>query len=113
MTPHEWHEAMEAASKVVEDMPCHWTPEQCAASLRRLPFLQAQPSPPVQEAWISVDERLPEDEEEVLAHGKDCVSIGAWIDGRWEDQNGWTFDPLSISHWMPLPAAPTNRSTEP
>lgn len=55
--------------------------------------------------WISVEERLPEEEEAVLAF---CTNTGtvkvAWIiEGVWWT---WDFYGFCISHWMPLPAPP-------
>jgi len=56
--------------------------------------------------WISVEERLPEDEQWLLVwgHGQKIPTMmfresGAWIDDQFEFHT-------TITHWMPLPAPP-------
>jgi hypothetical protein len=54
--------------------------------------------------WIPVEERLPEDNEDVLFY---CNKYGigtGWIDrGKW-----WSaiLGGLVVTHWMPLPVSP-------
>ena len=75
--------------------------------------------------WISVDDRLPEDEQEVLviSHGWDgrLVYIGShkrveaqksWLTGITNKSSewllwGWSYlkEPM-VTHWMPLPEPP-------
>ena len=75
--------------------------------------------------WISVNDRLPDDEQEVLviAHGWDgrLVYVGShkrveaqksWITGITNKSSewllwGWSYlkEPI-VTHWMPLPPAP-------
>ncbi len=57
--------------------------------------------------WIPVSERLPDDRQIVLAwRGK--VVFGYCRDGQWIDTlYGWAI-PDGPSHWMPLPAPPTD-----
>lgn len=55
--------------------------------------------------WISVEERLPEDDGFVLL----CTSKGAIIKGHYEHKHGrWSGlnNRLNVTHWMPLPEAP-------
>ena len=64
--------------------------------------------------WISVTERLPEmlDEDGCIAdvlgffpEYPPSIAIVWWNGSRWEDTEGFTKAP---SHWMPLPAPPTD-----
>lgn len=57
--------------------------------------------------WISVKERLPEVEANVLAYiGYGCIVV-CWLtyDGYWQGP-ARIFDKGEVTHWMPLPAAP-------
>ena len=60
--------------------------------------------------WISVEERLPEDKEIVLAYISElCLIIRARrIGGDWfrTDRDLFTLSCYTVSHWMPLPAPP-------
>ena len=64
-------------------------------------------------SWISVEDRLPEDEQEVLyyrcayfAYGFYKAS-GSWIDLTMRDRDGEPHEYYSgVTHWLPLPAPP-------
>ena len=67
------------------------------------------------QAWVSVDERLPNDEDEGVIvwtnNGSDCKFYNYDI-GFYHEKNGWLLstewehgDP-TITHWMPLPPPP-------
>jgi hypothetical protein len=68
------------------------------------------------EGWVSVADRLPEPDEPVLAHNGKWTGVGAWCSGEhleeiehWQDEHR-EFIELNgpaVTHWMPLPAAPT------
>lgn len=50
--------------------------------------------------WISVEERLPEEEDlYIVSNGKE-TSVAYWVEDAWD-----SFGDV-ITHWMPLPAAP-------
>lgn len=58
--------------------------------------------------WISVDDRLPKEKQDVLAYRgriQDCVTVTSlgedwmYVTGEWVPE-GW------ITHWMPLPEPP-------
>jgi hypothetical protein len=59
--------------------------------------------------WISVEERLPEENTEVMMvlFGKVCIGDYLWS-GSFESQSGsvWHAGDGQITHWMPLPDAP-------
>lgn len=64
-----------------------------------------------QTEWISVNDRLPENAETVLAHCKD----GGMFVGRYMSNGDWQIWTAmkstrivrrTITHWMPLPTAP-------
>lgn len=57
--------------------------------------------------WISVEDRLPEDDEMYLVYTTEhtCAVYRYWGDGEWETE--WGEDAShNITHWMPLPVAP-------
>lgn len=73
--------------------------------------------------WISVNEKLPDNDEVVLVYNpEDGISIGEFdldsLHGYWEDDktytvtnSGWETDyhwapHMSPTHWMPLPEEP-------
>lgn len=67
--------------------------------------------------WISVEERLPELDTEVLCFMDECIEVGKLVDRRaFEERNSvclnpiWHFcdciDDLGVTHWMPLPEPP-------
>ena len=55
--------------------------------------------------WISVDDRLPGDEEAVIiCTNKNFVYAGELIGDTWFlDNDSWT---ATVTHWMPLPKPP-------
>lgn len=58
--------------------------------------------------WISVGDRDPVNESDVLINSPERdphVLQGYYTDGKW-----WTYDHIVVlvTHWMPLPEAPTN-----
>jgi hypothetical protein len=58
--------------------------------------------------WIPVAERLPPDRTVVLAWSGKRVAFGYISDGNWIDTlYGWVI-PNGPTHWMPLPAPPTD-----
>lgn len=68
---------------------------------------QAKQSP-----WISVEERLPEPDKEVLLYVKNSIRhyVIGWMrrnkgynKGMWALRNGWVED-KDITHWMPIPS---------
>ena len=67
------------------------------------------------QAWVSVDERLPNDEDEGVIvwtnNGSDCKFYNYDI-GFYHEKNGWLLstewehgDP-TVTYWMPLPPPP-------
>jgi len=84
-------------------------PDWAHSRIKRCEELEAQ------QQWVSVEERLPEENEHVIASCGDypntpvCASI--LIEGRWFDQDvvesGGEWPELHlVTHWMPLPAPP-------
>ena len=56
--------------------------------------------------WISVKDKLPDTENEVLTcrGHKNLIQVELyWGDGDWSDD---TCDSIDVTHWMPLPEAP-------
>ena len=65
-----------------------------------------------QSPWISVKERLPEPNKEVLLYDKNSIRhyVIGWLrrdkgynKGMWALSNGWVED-KDITHWMPIPS---------
>lgn len=63
-----------------------------------------------QSPWISVNERLPEPNKEVLLYDKNSIRhyVIGWLrrdkgynEGMWRLSNGWVED-KGITHWMPI-----------
>ena len=63
-----------------------------------------------QPPWISVKERLPEPNKEVLLYDKNSIRhyVIGWLrrdkgynEGMWRLSNGWVED-KGITHWMPI-----------
>lgn len=85
---------------------------------KRIAELEA--SQPVAPEWISVSDRLPENEDYVLAADsydkylnnpprQQVACFGDWFgDGEttWDDGDGNDLILNQVTHWMPLPAAP-------
>jgi hypothetical protein len=74
------------------------------AALRELQELRSQST------WIVVEERLPEDERDVLVIASGQPMYIGWmkIGGEWRIRGGsssWA-NTLNVTHWRPLPAAP-------
>jgi hypothetical protein len=89
--------------------PCHACEShdmcsRCELTLRRDGALRT-------DKWISVEERLPDTQQEVLTYSE-CNGVrSACLIGAKDDIKMWYLyksDKLSISvtHWMPLPEAP-------
>ena len=61
--------------------------------------------------WISVKDRLPENNQWALCFMKDksfgTFRVFQWnyVDWRWNDGNEW-FDEKDVTHWMPIPRPP-------
>jgi hypothetical protein len=63
--------------------------------------------------WISVSEKLPEEDEDVVVFTDEQGERGIHVasvdeDGIWcpSHGDGWMFP--TVTHWMPLPAPPTD-----
>ena len=84
--------------------------EQVLYDIQHVPTL----TPPNE--WVSVDERLPEPGERVLA--TDCGFVGEFYinkRGKWQRYNvncSELLMALDILYWMPLPAPPDRRPPE-
>lgn len=59
--------------------------------------------------WIPVTERLPEPDTNVLVKSGSFVSVWSLRedDVYWEDEYSYFHDMCEVTHWMPLPSAPT------
>jgi hypothetical protein len=60
-------------------------------------------------AWISVEERLPDDGDSVLIFHKSGDMFTAWYrtwNEDWCDYNGFLVGEDEVTHWQPLPEPP-------
>ena len=89
--------------------------EKCCFSLDGCDYFEAALTPPNE--WVSVEERLPEvylDEEDIGIPFLVCgpytkYPFRAFFAGTfWHD----CFEPVEVTHWMPLPAPPDRRPPE-
>lgn len=55
--------------------------------------------------WISVKERLPENEDDVLVYFEDGDITIAFYDGDWT-KDGFSKIMREVTHWQPLPQSP-------
>ena len=59
--------------------------------------------------WISVDDRLPKNSDNVLVcHNNGLVTTNAWLGSNWWFNN----ERNQITHWMPLPEPPEVRRND-
>lgn len=65
--------------------------------------------------WISVEDRLPKKDQEILiyrGHHSGLINVYTYMgNNEWEDDYGYwgRTDDEGITHWMPLPAPPTEK----
>lgn len=61
-------------------------------------------------AWVSVNDRLPEPETDVLCAGTFGVPlfVAALFDGNWESFIDGGEKAREVTHWQPLPEAPND-----
>ena len=59
-------------------------------------------------SWISVDDRLPDDDRDVLVFDDGFFLTGGYNkkEKRWEASWDWCESIHSVTHWMPLPEPP-------
>ena len=58
---------------------------------------------PRQREWIPCDERLPEENKEVLISFEWGIDIGEYRDGEWHSEFINQYDEGEVLAWMPLP----------
>ena len=56
--------------------------------------------------WISVKDRLPEMEQDVLVADNGFIAVWTFYGDYWEDSHGWWQEFDEVTHWMPLPEPP-------
>lgn len=72
------------------------------------PYVEKEPVKikPVNQ-WISVKDRLPENDVEVMLYDTDCGIVLGWYDDEIEDFTAEFISPLdAVTHWQPLPEPP-------
>ena len=81
-------------------------------------YAAAQTNFPTSGKWISVKERLPEEDVAVLVYGQilndppDIIGVRRRYNGdqewkhTWESEDGFIYREDDVTHWMPLPEAP-------
>lgn len=83
---------------------------ECGADEFKEGFISGAEWQSKQSPWISVKERLPEPNKEVLLYDKNSIRhyVIGWLrrdkgynEGMWRLSNGWVED-KGITHWMPI-----------
>lgn len=60
--------------------------------------------------WISIEDRLPENDEPVLVYKARCNDAYANMETAYFDYGRWMgVVGENVTHWMPLPAPPTEK----
>lgn len=100
----------EVAREAAEDCyECHYD-DSLEMRLVKEAFRQGAEWQSKQSPWISVKERLPENNKEVLLYDKNSIwhYVIGWLrrdkgynEGMWRLSNGWVED-KDITHWMPI-----------
>ena len=91
-------------------------PRECDQLYGMLQLIDKSPTLTPPNEWVSVEERLPEPGERVLA--TDCGFVGEFYinkRGKWQRYNvncSELLMALDILYWMPLPAPPDRRPPE-
>ena len=107
--------AIDASELMAEIQACSWDSEQDKERAEDLVLGMPTLTPPNE--WVSVEERLPEvylDEEDIGIPFLVCgpytkYPFRAFFAGTfWHD----CFEPVEVTHWMPLPAPPDRRPPE-
>ena len=63
--------------------------------------------------WISVKDRLPENDNDVLVYDTDCGIVIGWCDKEIGDFAADFISPLdAVTHWIPLPEPPKDGDVE-
>ena len=71
--------------------------------IEKSPTIEAQPN----KGWISVEERLPEDDGDVLLHDKYCGTVIGWYDKKENVfKTDYTSQLEAVTRWMSLPEDP-------
>lgn len=102
-------QTLEEAAKTFSN---HLTVSDVVKDLTELAFKAGSDWQANQSPWISVKDRLPEPEEEILLYDRDSVKhyVLGWLrkkkgynKAKWFVTNGYVADE-SITHWMPIPS---------
>ena len=81
--------------------------------MKMMPNVIASQSAPSNQ-WISVEERLPESDYDVLIHTEGYTVIGRYVTIFPDKKPKWYhsgYELKSVTHWMPLPSAPSKGET--
>ena len=68
--------------------------------------------------WIACSERMPESDRQVIVYFSDCFTDGQVWQDCWSGEIGGEWDSRSdgehraVTHWMPLPEAPSGEGGE-
>ncbi|MGP2870091.1 DUF551 domain-containing protein [Serratia nevei] len=109
--PDELLDAMEEVIRISDRDHEAWDKAKAAITACRAAMLVAAP-----DGWIACSERMPEPNKYVQVSNGAWVGIGMYNDAdhfdddeRWQDEHQEFIDLLHhpVTHWMPLPTAPT------
>ena len=88
---------------VEKKQPKYLIQPRIIAEISGLPTIEAEPD----KGWISVKDRPPEDDVDVLLHDKYCGTLIGWYDKK-DDvfKTDYISQLEAVTRWMPLPEDP-------
>ena len=97
--------AIDGSELMLEIQACRWDSDQDRERAEDLVLGMPTLTPPNE--WVSVEDRLPPPKQNVLAYSPESgIAEADYGDGVWM-QYRWSAVMRGVTHWMPLPAPPT------
>ncbi|HGY4244443.1 TPA: DUF551 domain-containing protein [Citrobacter freundii] len=120
VVPEELLSAMEEVLRISDRNHEAWHKARNGIAACRAAMLQAGNSPVTPDGWVACSERMPEKDDfvyiwprpdfgvelHVAQYGKFDKRDAGWYAQVYEQNFGIEYHPITVTHWMPLPAAP-------
>ncbi|MGX5010929.1 DUF551 domain-containing protein [Enterobacter asburiae] len=99
---------------------CALTQRECYQAGKKAGLAEAVNAPVTHDGWVACSERMPENDDfvyiwprkdfgvelHVAQYGKFDKRDAGWYAQVYEQNYGIEYHPITVTHWMPLPAAP-------